>query len=48
VFLIHAQLAGPDFSQVAISLAAWATLGGLVALALLRAAGGRMAGDSVV
>jgi sulfoxide reductase heme-binding subunit YedZ len=42
VFLIHAQLAGTDFSDVAISLAAWATLGGLVALALLRAAGGRM------
>jgi sulfoxide reductase heme-binding subunit YedZ len=48
VFLIHAQLAGTDFSQVAISLAAWAILGGLVALALLRAAGRRMAGDSVV
>jgi DMSO/TMAO reductase YedYZ heme-binding membrane subunit len=39
VFLIHAQLAGTDFSQVAISLAAWATVGGLVALALLRARG---------
>jgi len=33
---------------VAISLAAWATLGGLVALALLRAAGGRMTGEPLV
>lgn len=48
VFLIHAQLAGTDFSDVAISLAAWATLGGLVALALLRAAGGRMTGEPLV
>jgi DMSO/TMAO reductase YedYZ heme-binding membrane subunit len=32
VFLIHAQLAGTDLCQVAISLAAWATPGGLVAL----------------
>jgi sulfoxide reductase heme-binding subunit YedZ len=42
VFLIHAQLAGTDFSDAAISLAAWATLGGLAALAVLRVAGGRM------
>lgn len=48
IFLIHAQLAGTDFSQVAISLTAWATLGGLVALALLRAAGARMKSDPVV
>lgn len=48
IFLIHAQLAGTDLSDVAISLAAWATLGGLAALALLRAAGGRMTGDSIV
>jgi methionine sulfoxide reductase heme-binding subunit len=48
VFLIHAQLAGTDFSQAVISLAAWATLGGLVALALLRAAGGRMTSDPLV
>jgi methionine sulfoxide reductase heme-binding subunit len=46
VFLVHAQLAGTDFSQVAISLTAWATLGGLVALALLRFAGGRMTAGS--
>jgi methionine sulfoxide reductase heme-binding subunit len=48
IFLIHAQLAGTDFSEVAISLAAWATLGGLVALALLRAAGGRMTSEPPV
>jgi len=48
IFLIHAQLAGTDFSQVTISLAAWATAGGLVALALLRAAGGRMTSDPPV
>jgi methionine sulfoxide reductase heme-binding subunit len=48
IFLIHAQLAGTDFSQVAISLTAWATLGGLVALALLRAAGGRMTSEPPV
>ena len=48
IFLIHAQLAGTDFSQVAISLAAWATLGGLVALAVLRAAGGRMTSEPPV
>ena len=48
IFLIHAQLAGTDFSEVAISLAAWATLGGLVALALLRAVGGRMSGETPV
>ena len=48
IFLIHAQLAGTDLSQVAISLVAWATLGGLVALALLRAAGGRMISEPFV
>ena len=48
IFLIHAQLSGTDFSQGAISLAAWATLGGLVALALLRAAGGRMTSEPPV
>lgn len=48
VFLVHAQLAGTDFSSVAVSVAGWATLGGLVALAVLRAAGGRMAVDPVV
>ena len=42
VFLVHAQLAGTDFSSVAVSLIGWATLGGLAALALLRAAGARI------
>lgn len=48
IFLIHAQLAGTDFSQVAISLTAWATLGGLLALALLRASGRRMTSEPPV
>ncbi|HVC42349.1 MAG TPA: hypothetical protein VND54_10265 [Candidatus Saccharimonadales bacterium] len=48
IFLIHAQLAGTDFSEAVISLAAWATLGGLVAMALLRASGARMASDPPV
>lgn len=42
VFLVHAQLAGTDFSRSAISIAGWATLGALVMLALPRAAGGRV------
>ena len=42
VFLVHAQLAGSDFSSAAVSVIGWATLGGLAALALLRAAGARI------
>jgi sulfoxide reductase heme-binding subunit YedZ len=42
VFLVHAQLAGTDFSNTAISVTGWATLGALVVLASLRAAGGRV------
>jgi len=42
VILLHAQLAGSDFSRTAVSLAGWATLGLLVMLALPRAAGARM------
>ena len=42
VFLVHAQLAGSDFSRTPISLVGWATLGMLVMLALPRAAGGRV------
>jgi sulfoxide reductase heme-binding subunit YedZ len=42
LFLVHAQLAGTDFSRTAISIAGWATLGGLVMLALLRSTGGRL------
>ena len=42
LFLVHAQLAGSDFSRTPISVAGWATLGLLVMLALARAAGGRV------
>ena len=42
VFLVHAQLAGSDFSRTPISVAGWATLGLLAMLALPRAAGGRV------
>lgn len=42
LFLVHAQLAGSDFSRTPISVAGWATLGMLVMLALPRAAGGRV------
>jgi sulfoxide reductase heme-binding subunit YedZ len=42
VFLVHAQLAGTDFSNAAVSVAGWAALGGLVMLAMLRGLGGRM------
>jgi len=42
IFLVHAQLAGTDFSNGAVSVAGWATLGGLVMLATLRGLGGRM------
>jgi sulfoxide reductase heme-binding subunit YedZ len=42
LFLVHAQLAGSDFSRTPISVLGWATLGMLVMLALPRAAGGRV------
>jgi hypothetical protein len=42
IFLVHAQLAGTDFSNTAVSVAGWATLGALVMLAMLRGLGGRM------
>lgn len=42
VFLAHAQLAGTDFSSTAVSIVGWATVGALMALALLRAAGTRI------
>jgi sulfoxide reductase heme-binding subunit YedZ len=45
IFLVHAQLAGSDFSRTWISVAGWATLGALVMLALPRAAGGRLEGS---
>ena len=42
VFVVHAQLAGSDFSRPWISIIGWATLGSLVMLALPRAAGARV------
>jgi len=42
LFLVHAQLAGTDFSRSWISLIGWATLGALVMLALPRAVGTRL------
>jgi sulfoxide reductase heme-binding subunit YedZ len=42
LFLVHAQLAGSDFSRTAISLAGWATLGAVIVLTLVRAGGGRL------
>ena len=46
VFLLHAQLAGSDFSRAWISCTGWATLGALVMLALPRAAGGRVGSEA--
>lgn len=43
VFLVHAQLAGTDFSRTWISLLGWATLGALAMLAVARLATGRLA-----
>jgi sulfoxide reductase heme-binding subunit YedZ len=42
VFLVHAQLAGTDFSRTWISVLGWGTLGALAALALARVVGGRL------
>jgi thiamine biosynthesis lipoprotein len=42
VFLLHAQLAGSDFSRAWISVLGWSTVGALGALALPRLAGGRV------
>jgi len=42
VFLVHAQLAGSDFSRTWISLLGWATLGALAMLAVPRLAGTRL------
>ena len=42
VFLLHAQLAGSDFSRTWISVLGWATVGALATLALPRLAGGRI------
>jgi methionine sulfoxide reductase heme-binding subunit len=48
LFLVHAQLAGSDFSRTPISVLGWATLGMLVMLALPRAAGGRVEAASAL
>ena len=42
VFLVHAQLAGTDFSRTWISLLGWATVGALLMLALPRMLGARL------
>jgi sulfoxide reductase heme-binding subunit YedZ len=42
LFLVHAQLAGSDFSRTAISVAGWATLGAVIMLSLVRATAGRL------
>jgi DMSO/TMAO reductase YedYZ heme-binding membrane subunit len=42
VFLLHAQLAGSDFSRTWISVLGWATVGALATLALPRIAGARV------
>jgi sulfoxide reductase heme-binding subunit YedZ len=42
VFLVHAQLAGTDFTRTWISLLGWATLGALAVLSVIRLAAGRL------
>jgi len=42
LFLVHAQLAGSDFSRTWISLLGWATLGALAVLSVARLAAGRL------
>lgn len=42
LFLMHAQMAGTDFSRTWISVLGWATLGALLMLLLPRAIGGRI------
>ena len=42
VFLVHAQLAGSDFSRAAIGISGWATGGALLALSVPLALGGRV------
>ena len=42
VFLLHAQLAGSDFSRTPVSVTGWATLGMLAMLAVPRLVGGRV------
>ena len=42
IFLVHAQLAGSDFSRTWISVLGWATLGALAVLSVARHAAGRL------
>ena len=42
LFLLHAQLAGSDFSRTFISMAGWATLGAVIMLTGLRVTTGRV------
>lgn len=42
LFLLHAQLAGSDFSRTFISMAGWATLGAVIMLAGVRVTSGRL------
>ncbi len=42
IFLLHAQLAGSDFSRTWISVLGWSTVGALACLALPRLVGGRV------
>ena len=42
LFLVHAQLAGTDFSNTVVSITGWAALGALAVLALARGLGGRV------
>ena len=42
LFLLHAQLAGSDFSRTFISMAGWATLGAVIMLTGLRLTTGRV------
>jgi sulfoxide reductase heme-binding subunit YedZ len=46
VFMVHAQMAGTDFSSPVVSIAGWATLGALGMLTLPRLAGARVAGGA--
>jgi DMSO/TMAO reductase YedYZ heme-binding membrane subunit len=43
LFMVHAQLAGTDFSSAWVSVAGWTTVGALTLLTLPRLAGARMA-----
>ena len=42
LFLLHAQLAGSDFSRTFVSMAGWATLGAVIMLTGVRVTSGRL------